>query len=65
MKIDEIYPKIAKFLSYIAKILEKSPKMFTKFSEILEFGAVQRIANLVDLEKRCKMNIWLQKSALI
>ena len=30
-----------------------------------EFGAVQRIANLVDLEKCWKMSIWLQKSALI
>ena len=26
---------------------------------------MRRIANLVDLEKCCKMNIWLQKSALI
>ena len=26
---------------------------------------MQRIANLVDLEKRCKMSIWTQKSALI
>ena len=39
--------------------------MLTKFSEILKFGAVQRIANLVDLEKRCKMSILTQKSALI
>ena len=39
--------------------------MLTKFSVIFEFEAVQRIANLVDLEKRCKMSIWLQKSALI
>ena len=35
------------------------------FSEISEFGAVQRIANLVDLEKCWKMRIWTQKSALI
>ena len=33
--------------------------------EFFEFGAVQRNANLVDLEKRCKMSIWLQKSASI
>ena len=53
MKIDEIYPKIAKFRSNIAKILEKSPKNIDDFFfEILEFGAVQRIANLVDLDKR-------------
>ena len=45
--------------------LHKIAKIVTKFSEFLEFGAVQRIANIVDLEKRCKMSIWLQKSALI
>ena len=59
MKIDEIYPKIAKFRLNIAKILEKSPKNIDDFFEILEFGAVQRIANLVDLEKCSKMSIWL------
>ena len=32
---------------------------------IFEFRAVQRCENLVDLEKRCKMSIWTQKSALI
>ena len=26
---------------------------------------MQRCENLVDLEKRCKMSIWTQKSALI
>ena len=45
--------------------LHKIAKIVTKFSEFLEFGAVQRIANIVDLEKRCKMSIWLQKSASI
>ena len=39
--------------------------MLTKFSEIFESGAVQRIAILVDLEKCCKMSIWTQKSASI
>ena len=33
------------------QISQKSPKMLTKFSEIFESGAVQRIAILVDLEK--------------
>ena len=67
MKIDEIYKKIVNFRSKITKIFEKSPKNIDEFSEFFEFGAVQRIANLVDLEKRCKMStsIWLQKSALI
>ena len=46
-----------------------------KFTEILqnlkekktnfEIGAVQRFVNLEDLEKCCKMSIWLQKSASI
>ena len=30
-----------------------------------DFGAVQKFANLVELEKRCKMTICLQKSASI
>ena len=34
-----------------------------KKSANFESGAVQRIANLVDLEKCCKMRIWMQKSA--
>ena len=41
----------------IAKNLRKSEKF--------DFGAVQRFANLVDLEKCCKMSIYLQKSASI
>jgi hypothetical protein len=42
---------------------------FAKFCKICKilgekwFGAVQRFANLVDLEKCCKMSIWTQKSA--
>ena len=47
------------------KIFEKFGKIIAIFFENSEFGAVQRIANLVDLAKRCKMSIWLQKSALI
>ena len=37
----------------------------TYFLLKFEIWAVQRIANLVDLEKCWKMSIWLQKSALI
>jgi hypothetical protein len=33
-------------------------KRLTKIYEFFEFGAVQKNANLVDLEKRCKMSIW-------
>ena len=46
----------------------KSVKMrncFAKFSCIFEFRALHKFVNLVDLEKCCKMCIWLQKSASI
>ena len=39
--------------------------MLTRFCESFGFSAVRRIASLLDLEKRCKMSIWLQKSASI
>ena len=32
---------------------------FTKKSANFEYGAVRRNVNLVDLEKCCKMSIWL------
>ena len=38
---------------------------FDKIYEDFEFRPVRRCDNLVDLEKRCKMSIWTQKSALI
>ena len=44
---------------------EKMKKRLTNICEDFEFRAVQRCDNLVDLEKRCKMSIWTQKSALI
>ena len=43
-------------------------RIFAKIIKILhniEFGAVQRNVNLVDLEKCWKMRIWTQKSASI
>ena len=43
-------------------------RIFTKIIKILhniEFGAVQRNVNLVDLEKCWKMSIWMQKSASV
>ena len=64
-----------KFVQSLMKIAEKSrflhefqqnmKKSLTKICEDFEFRAVQRCENLVDLEKRCKMSIWTQKSALI
>ena len=39
--------------------------MWTNFLRNFEFRAVQKCANLVDLEKCCKMTIWWPKSALI
>ena len=46
-KIDEIYQKLAKFRSNLTKILEKSPKILTIFSKILNFEAVQKIAQIL------------------
>ena len=60
-KFDEKCWKIAIFAEISAKIW----KSLAKFCEDFEFRAVQRCDNLVDLEKRCKMSIWTQKSALI
>ena len=65
MKIDEIYPQNRKISFKYCKNRRKIAKNIDDLLFILEFGAVQRIANLVDLEKRCKMSIWLQKSASI
>ena len=47
------------FANFSAKIR----KSFTNFFVNFEIGAVQRIANLVVLEKCWKITIWLQKSA--
>ena len=40
-------------------------EFFGHFSLKNEFRVVQKCANLVDLEKCCKMTIWLRKSVLI
>ena len=44
-------------------ILDKNAKMFEHKKN--RFRLVQRIGNLVDLEKRCNMTIWLQHFASI
>ena len=43
----------------------RNAKKFEHFLKKIRFRLVQRIGNLVDLEKRCKMSIWLQNFALI
>ena len=72
-----ISTNLAKFLSNFIKISAKNDEInmnFGKKSEIFrnlgaeflrnfEFGAVQKCVNLVDLEKCCKMSIWLQRLA--
>ena len=40
-------------------------KLLTIFTKKIEFGAVQKDVNLVDLEKCCKMSIYLQNLASI
>ena len=51
--------------SKICKNLEKNFGEKLKNIENFEFVAVQRFADLLDLEKCCKMSIWSQKSASI
>ena len=41
------------------------PKLWRVFCWNFEFWAVQKQINLLDLEKCCKMSIWLQKSVSI
>ena len=43
----------------------KFKKKLAKFSKKIEIAAVQRCTHLVDLEKCCKMSIYLQRSASI
>ena len=48
-------------LIFISTKIGKIPKFCekNKKSKTLEYGAVRRNVNLVDLEKPCKMSIWL------
>ena len=57
MKFQQHLHKISKKYRKFIKIVQKS--------ENFAFGAVQKYANLVDLEKCRKMSIYLQKSASI
>ena len=54
---------LAKRCVRCSKKEKKIRKSFTKFCSNFEIESVQRIANLVVLEKCCKMRIWVQKSA--
>ena len=56
-KFCEILQNSEFFTKNLAKLCKKSANF--------EFGAVQKFVNLVDLEKYCKMSIYLPKSALI
>ena len=52
----------AKFLQNLKETLKNYPKItkkLMKFRQNFESGAVRRNVNLEDLEKRCKMSIWL------
>ena len=57
--------KIAEKSRFLLKFQQKYEKSLIKICEDFELRAVQRCGNLVDFEKRCKMSIWTQKSALI
>ena len=60
-----ILKKNNKILQIIFKIFDKFLENLDNFLQKFEFRAVQKCANLVDLEKCCKMTIWWPKSALI
>ena len=53
------------FVPEICQHFRKFLKILINFLKKIEFRAVQKCANLVDLEKCWIMTIWLQKSALI
>ena len=60
-KFDENCRKILIF----AEIRTKIRKSLTNFCKHIEFGAVRRCVNLVDLENCEEISLWLQKSASI
>ena len=62
-KIAEFDRKNAKFREKMNIHLFIRAKSLTVFNWIFEIGAVQKYVNLVDLEKCCKMSIWLQRLA--
>ena len=71
-KIRENIGEKSHILGDFNRILQKFSKIPTKFATFwkrkyvnFESGAVQRFVNLEDLEKCCKMRIWLQRLASI
>ena len=54
-----------KMLRNFVKNLRKISKVLIKLLQKFEFRAVQKRANLVDLERCCKITIWWPKSASI
>ena len=65
---EENFYKIFENFANFCKIFEnfvKFHKFLENFLQKFEFRAVHKCANLVDLEKCCKMIIWWPKSALI
>ena len=65
LKLVQNSTRITEKSRFLLKFQQKSEKSLTKICEDFELRAVQRCGNLVDLEKRCKMRPWTQKSALI
>ena len=68
LKIFEIFVKNFVILKKNHKILQnfknvekidKFPEILDNFSQKIEFRAAQKCANLVELEKCCKMTDWL------
>ena len=64
-KFNEKCLKIAMFCRILTNKLATIRKSLTKFCWDFQLRVVQRCDNLVDLDKCCKMSIWLQKLASI
>ena len=54
------FGNISLMLQDFAEIRAKSDNYHRNCAKCLEFGAVQRCAKFEDLEKYCKMKIWLK-----
>ena len=61
----EIAVLMKKWIEFWFNSIFNFAKCFHDFWQKIEFGAVQKYVNIVDLEKCCKMSIYLPKSALI
>ena len=65
LKTAKFNSKMQKIELFIIHFRKKLGEFLVTYYWFFEFGAVQRCDYFVDLEKCCKMRIWMQKSASI